>query len=95
MLSEAFCARLSGDFSPLRFVGGDKRVVPGLLSAKRIQEAVQYIPLERLSLSPQFGFAPMEEGRILLEEQQWEKIRFIKEITGTPCFFMCLFLIYS
>lgn len=75
-------------------MGKDKHTVLGLVSSKtgeleskeqikaRIQEAVQYVPLERLSLSLQCGFASTEEGNVLLAEQQWEEIRFIKEIAG-------------
>ncbi|MEL5941090.1 5-methyltetrahydropteroyltriglutamate--homocysteine methyltransferase, partial [Tetragenococcus halophilus] len=45
-----------------------------------IREASQFVPLENLCLSPQCGFASTEEGNILTEEQQWNKIRFIKDI---------------
>jgi len=59
----------TGGFEPLRFVPQNKRVVLGLLSTKvgelepadtikrRIDEASRYVPLERLCLSPQCGFA--------------------------------------
>ncbi len=46
----------------------------------RIGEAAQYIPLERLCLSPQCGFASCEIGNKLTEEEQWEKLRLVKEI---------------
>ncbi|MBN2626541.1 MAG: 5-methyltetrahydropteroyltriglutamate--homocysteine S-methyltransferase [Spirochaetales bacterium] len=87
-----FDTERSGDFSPLRHINGDKRVVLGLVSSKtgemenrkeiisRIFEAAQYVPLERLSLSPQCGFASTEEGNLLTEEQQWNKLRFIKDV---------------
>lgn len=83
----------SGDFAPLRFVPEEKRVVLGLITSKsgkledketiikRIHEASQYVPLERLSLSPQCGFASTEEGNILTEQQQWDKLHLIIEIT--------------
>ncbi|GAA3024646.1 5-methyltetrahydropteroyltriglutamate--homocysteine S-methyltransferase [Tetragenococcus solitarius] len=83
----------SGDFAPLRFVPEEKRVVLGLITSKsgkledketiikRIYEASQYVPLERLSLSPQCGFASTEEGNILTEQQQWDKLHLIIEIT--------------
>lgn len=82
----------AGDFSPLSKVSGDKKVVLGLVTSKsgeledkevlvkRIKEASQFIPLERLSLSPQCGFASTEEGNILTEEQQWAKLALIKEV---------------
>lgn len=82
----------AGDFSPLAEVSGDKLVVLGLLSSKvgeledkqaiigRIREATQYLPLERLCLSTQCGFASTEEGNVLTEAQQWAKIERIVEI---------------
>lgn len=82
----------SGDFAPLRFIPKGKNVVLGLVTSKssvlenkeaiiaRIKEATQYVPLENLSLSPQCGFASTEEGNILTEEDQWKKLRLIKEI---------------
>ncbi|WP_101697569.1 5-methyltetrahydropteroyltriglutamate--homocysteine S-methyltransferase [Clostridium minihomine] len=82
----------AGDFAPLKEVSGDKLVVLGLVSSKtgeledenqiiaRIQEATQYVPADRLCLSPQCGFASTEEGNILTEEQQWQKLIFIRNI---------------
>lgn len=87
-----FDTERSGDFSPLRYVSGDKKVVLGLITSKhpelenkeeikkRIAEASRYIPLERLFLSPQCGFASTEEGNVLTEEAQWKKIELIQEI---------------
>lgn len=82
----------AGDFSPLRYVSEGKLVVLGLISSKtgiledknaiieRIQEATQYVSADRLCLSPQCGFASTEEGNILTEEQQWQKVEFVREI---------------
>ncbi len=82
----------AGDFSPLAEITGDKKVVLGLVSSKiaqledadeivdRIKEASQYIPLNRLYLSTQCGFASTEEGNSLTEEQQWAKIRLVQEV---------------
>jgi len=82
----------AGDFTPLAKVSGDKKVVLGLVTSKfgeleskeelisRIKEASQYVPLDRLSLSTQCGFASTEEGNILTEEQQWAKLALIKEV---------------
>ncbi len=47
---------------------------------KRIHEAAKYIPLDRLYLSPQCGFASCEIGNKLTEEEQWAKLKFVKEI---------------
>ncbi len=46
----------------------------------RIKESSEYVPLENIYLSTQCGFASTEEGNILTEEDQWEKIALIKEI---------------
>lgn len=82
----------SGGFEPLSKVSADKVVVLGLITSKspkledkatviaRIKEATKYIPLERLKLSPQCGFASCDVGNKLTEEEQWAKIALIKEI---------------
>ncbi len=82
----------SGGFEPLKFVSGDKKVILGLVTTKspkledkeaikaRIYEAAKYIPLDRLCLSPQCGFASCEIGNKLSEEQQWAKLKLVKEI---------------
>jgi len=82
----------AGDFKPLRFLKDNQQVVLGLFSSKfgeleskehilkRIEEAKQYVDLDRICLSPQCGFASTEEGNHLTEEQQWRKLAFIKEI---------------
>ena len=82
----------SGGFAPLAKVSGDKKVVLGLITTKtpalenkaavvaRIHEAAKYIPLDRLYLSPQCGFASCEIGNKLTEEEQWDKLRLVKEI---------------
>ena len=46
----------------------------------RIHEAEKYVPLDRLSLSPQCGFASCEIGNKLSEEEQWAKLALVKEI---------------
>lgn len=82
----------SGGFEPLQKVSEDKKVVLGLITTKspsmedkeviirRIKEAANYVPLDRLCLSPQCGFASCEIGNKLTEEQQWAKLRLVKEI---------------
>ena len=47
---------------------------------KRIHEAAKFIPLDRLCLSPQCGFASCAIGNKLTEEQQWAKLKLVKEI---------------
>lgn len=46
----------------------------------RIHEAEKYIPLDRLYLSPQCGFASCEIGNKLTEEEQWAKLTLVKDI---------------
>ena len=82
----------SGGFAPLAKVSPDKKVVLGLITTKipqleekevvikRIHEAAKYIPLDRLYLSPQCGFASCEIGNKLTEEEQWAKLKLVKEI---------------
>ena len=82
----------SGGFEPLAKVSDDKKVVLGLVTTKspklenkeeviaRIHEAEKYVPLNRLYLSPQCGFASCEIGNKLTEEQQWSKLKLVKEI---------------
>ena len=82
----------SGGFEPLAKVSDDKKVVLGLVTTKspklenkeeviaRIHEAEKYVPLNRLYLSPQCGFATCEIGNKLTEEQQWSKLKLVKEI---------------
>lgn len=82
----------SGGFEPLKNVANGKQVVLGLITTKRplledkqaiinrIKEATKYIPLERLALSPQCGFASCEIGNKLTQAQQWDKIALAKQI---------------
>ncbi|WP_137597660.1 5-methyltetrahydropteroyltriglutamate--homocysteine S-methyltransferase [Paucilactobacillus kaifaensis] len=82
----------SGGFEPLAKVRDNQLVVLGLVTSKngtledkqtiidRIHEAAKYVPLDRLCLSTQCGFASTEEGNVLTEAQQWAKIQLVKEI---------------
>lgn len=82
----------SGGFEPLAHVSGEKMVVLGLITTKspalefksvvkeRIMQAAKYIPLERLCLSPQCGFASCEIGNKLTEGEQWAKLRLVAEV---------------
>jgi methionine synthase II (cobalamin-independent) len=81
----------SGDFSPLRLVPKDKRVVLGIVSSKlatletkddlkrRIDRAAEFIPLEQLALSPQCGFSSTVHGNAITPDVQWAKLRLIVE----------------
>ena len=46
---------------------------------RRIDEASKYVPLERLALSPQCGFASTIEGNPLTEEDEKRKLRLVVE----------------
>jgi len=82
----------SGDFAPLRDVPDDTVVVLGLITTKwpreesttelgsRIEEASAYIPLERLALSPQCGFASVATGNSISPEVQERKLRLVAEV---------------
>src|SRR5579864_602510 len=81
----------SGGFEPLAQVPSDRTVVLGLVSTKksaleskddiksRIRAAEKFVPLERLALSPQCGFASTMEGNLLTEADQEAKLRLVAE----------------
>jgi 5-methyltetrahydropteroyltriglutamate--homocysteine methyltransferase len=82
----------AGNFAPLRFVPADKTVVLGLITTKepqletadelrrRIDEASQYVPLDRLALSPQCGFASTLEGNLITAEVQRAKLELLSRV---------------
>ena len=82
----------SGDFEPLRHVPEDRTVVLGLVTTKkptlesadalkrRIAQASRYVPLERLALSPQCGFASTQEGNLLTPADQEAKLRLVAAV---------------
>jgi 5-methyltetrahydropteroyltriglutamate--homocysteine methyltransferase len=84
----------SGGFEPLRHVPGDRTVVLGLVTTKkpaleqkdeirrRIDEASRFIPLDRLALSPQCGFASTEEGNLIGCAEQEAKLRLVAEVAS-------------
>jgi 5-methyltetrahydropteroyltriglutamate--homocysteine methyltransferase len=79
----------SGDFGPLRFVPPHVTVVLGLVTSKRavlesedelrrrIDEAARQVPLERLALSTQCGFASTFEGNEISADAQRAKLDLI------------------
>ncbi len=82
----------SGGFEPLRHVPEDRTVVLGLVTTKRprletedelrrrIDEAARFIPLERLALSPQCGFASTMEGNALSPDDQRAKLELVARV---------------
>ena len=82
----------AGSFAPLRFVPKDKTVVLGLISTKvpelepiedlkrRVDEAANYVPLERLAISPQCGFGSDVVGNLISEDDQKRKLERVVEV---------------
>jgi len=82
----------AGGFEPLRFVRDDAVVVLGLLTTKtgdmeradeikrRIEEASAYVPVERLALSTQCGFASGISGNLISEDDQWRKLELVLRV---------------
>jgi 5-methyltetrahydropteroyltriglutamate--homocysteine methyltransferase len=85
----------AGDFGPLRHVRPGTEVVLGLLTTKqgaledptlvqtRLREAARRVPLERLALSPQCGFASGEAGNPLTPAEQEAKLRLVGSVART------------
>ena len=83
----------AGSFEPLRLLPAGKTVVLGLVTTKsgalesadtlkrRVDEAAHYVPLERLCLSPQCGFASTHHGNALTEDEQWRKLERVVEVS--------------
>ena len=82
----------SGGFEPLADVPEDRVVVLGLVTTKRprleteqdlkrrIADAARIVPLERLALSPQCGFASTMEGNKLSQEDQRAKLDLVARV---------------
>ena len=81
----------SGTFDPLAAVPADKTVVLGLVTTKtpraesldyltkRIGEAARFVPLERLAISPQCGFATSVGGNAISLDDEKRKLRVMCE----------------
>jgi 5-methyltetrahydropteroyltriglutamate--homocysteine methyltransferase len=44
---------------------------------RRIDEAAEVVPLDRLALSPQCGFSSSHHGNELTEDDQWRKLELV------------------
>lgn len=87
-----FDSERAGDFSPLGHVPKDKIAVLGLITTKspvleapqaiiqRIKEASQFVPIERLALSTQCGFASVAKGNNLSFQDQEKKLRLVVNV---------------
>ncbi len=81
----------SGGFEPLAQMPEDRSLALGLVTSKkpsleskdelkrRIEAASAHVPLDRLALSPQCGFASTMEGNLLTAEDQEAKLRLVAE----------------
>ena len=81
----------SGGFAPLQHVPENRTVVLGLVTTKRgtleskeelkrrIEAAQEFVPLDRLALSPQCGFASAMEGNLLSPADQEAKLYLVAE----------------
>jgi 5-methyltetrahydropteroyltriglutamate--homocysteine methyltransferase len=79
----------AGGFEPLRFLNGKKVAVLGLVTSKRAQleskddlkrridEASKFVPVERLALSPQCGFASTIGGNRLTVDDEMRKLELV------------------
>jgi 5-methyltetrahydropteroyltriglutamate--homocysteine methyltransferase len=84
----------AGGFAPLRFVPDTTTVVLGLVSSKfpeleprdellrRIEQATQYVPIERLGLSPQCGFASTAPGNLITWDDQRRKLEHVVSVVA-------------
>ena len=82
----------SGTFEPLRHVPDGRVVVLGLVSSKlprletaenlkaRIKEASTFVPLDRLAVSPQCGFASTQEGNRISPDVQRQKLELVGRV---------------
>jgi len=89
----------AGSFAPLRYLSKNKTAVLGLVTTKkpaleskdelkrRVDEAAKIVPLDRLALSPQCGFASTIRGNALTVDDEKKKLALIvetaREIWGT------------
>jgi 5-methyltetrahydropteroyltriglutamate--homocysteine methyltransferase len=84
----------SGGFKPLRWTRDDQAVVLGLVTTKRsdmetadelkqrIDEASKYLPLERLALSTQCGFASNAVGNEISYDAQRAKLELVVRVAS-------------
>jgi 5-methyltetrahydropteroyltriglutamate--homocysteine methyltransferase len=90
----------SGGFEPLRHLRSNMTAVLGLVTSKspelesrdqllrRIEAATKYVPIDRLALSTQCGFASVDEGNEITADAQRAKLDLVvqiaREVWGAP-----------
>ena len=84
----------AGGFEPLRFMPKGKIAVLGLISSKfgelesrdtimkRIDEAARFLSIDQLALSPQCGFASVDLGNELSEDEQYRKLELVVRVAS-------------
>ena len=84
----------AGDFAPLRFVAKGKGVVLGLVCSKtpvlediealrrRVDAAAAFVPLERLAVSPQCGFASAVSGNPVTIDDEKRKLELVTRLAA-------------
>ncbi len=82
----------AGDFAPLTAIPRDKKVVLGLVSTKtpetptaddlvrRVEAAARIVPLDRLAVSPQCGFASSVGGNPVTLADEKKKLGLVAEV---------------
>jgi 5-methyltetrahydropteroyltriglutamate--homocysteine methyltransferase len=87
-----FDSERAGDFAPLAAVPADKTVVLGLISTKnaetptaddlvrRVEAAARIVPLDRLAVSPQCGFASSVGGNPVTLADERRKLGLVAEV---------------
>jgi 5-methyltetrahydropteroyltriglutamate--homocysteine methyltransferase len=82
----------AGSFTPLRLVPRHKKIVLGLLSTKtetmetkddlrrRIDDAVKFVDINCISISPQCGFASLDTGNPISPRVQEQKLQLVVEL---------------
>lgn len=87
-----FDSSRAGGFEPLAGLAADRKVVLGLVTTRqgelesrdtlkrRIDEASQFVPLDRLCLSPQCGFSSTHHGNALSIDEQWRKLALVVDV---------------
>ena len=81
----------AGNFAPLAHMPHDKSAILGLISSKtpaledidhllhRIEDAARHMPIERIGISPQCGFASAVTGNPVTYDDQVAKLRLAVE----------------
>jgi 5-methyltetrahydropteroyltriglutamate--homocysteine methyltransferase len=82
----------SGGFDPLQHLPEDRVAVLGLVTTKkpalededelraRIRKATRFVPLERLAISPQCGFASTIQGNLITADDQRQKLELVGRV---------------